>query len=539
MLELEQIQSNVLREYRRGEGPAFVRYVFLRFGDEARARAFIGALMPHVRSCADVDRGVPWVLNLGLTYAAIEMFGHGGDARSLDDRDHEVAGAIEAFKQGMRPRARAVLGDDGPSAVKHWDAAFRDDQLHAVLSLSAHERAGMDAVEAVVDEALAAETTVVRLHDEQGEDFGGEHAGTEHFGYADGISQPSILYSGLPEYPGEGKAMGRRGWGRLQPGEVVLGYVDESGKVQFRSRFFKNGSFMVFRKLEQHVERFRRYVAELAARNEQDPELIAAKIVGRWRSGAPLVLRPKRDDPELGSDPQQNNDFRYASDPEGLACPFGAHVRRAHPREDPTGPTEVQTRLHRILRRGTPYGPRLAEGAPDDGKERGLLFVVINADISRQFEFVQLNWINSVLSSTRLTLPADRDPLVGSQRSGDGAGKLVMPSSRRRRAPTIAWSLPRFVTTRGGAYFLLPSLDTLHDLANETPVDRAESPERVPEAPAPSPAEPSVSPSAVIEPPSTPSTPGDEPEPSSAPERASEPSEPVDDGPASPPGDVE
>jgi len=467
MLELGQIQSTILREYYRHTAPKFERFVFVHFHAAPGARSFIEALLPKVTSCAHIDAGgVQCVLNIGLTYPAVDLFGFGGQARALDERDFEATGAIEAFKCGMKARARAILGDRGPSDPEHWQDPYGSDRIHAVVWLNAHQLAPLEATLAEVEAAIEAEPAVERLHVETAQGFTGTHAGTEQFGYADGIAQPSVLGSGIEAYPGDGVPRKRRGWDRLQPGEFVLGQVDESGQIQFRSSFFMNGSFMVFRKLRQHVGRFRDYLDHVAQRSGTTPQHVGAKMFGRWESGAPLVLSPDRDDPELGADPQRNNDFRYADDPHGHRCPFGAHARRNNPREDPTGPGAIQTRLHRIIRRSTPYGPRLPEGTPDDGVDRGVLFVVINADISRQFEFVQQNWVQSVLSSTVLTLPADRDPIIGQQLEGDDAGKFLMPSSDRRQAPTIAWGLPTFVTTQGGAYFLLPSLDALWDVAH-------------------------------------------------------------------------
>ncbi len=466
MLEFGQIQSTILREYYRDDAPQFEHFIFVHFSDDEGGREFIKQLLPMVTSCAHVDAGVDCVLNIGLTYPAVDLFGFGGQTHALDERDYEATGTIEAFKCGMKARAETILGDIGESLPKHWQDVFKEERIHAVIWMTAHDEAHLGKTCQKVEKVLAASPTVERLHDEEPRGFTGKYAGTEQFGYADGIAQPSILGSGLPDNPGDGTPRKRRGWDRLQPGEFVLGQIDESGQKQFRSSFFINGSFMVFRKLRQHVGRFREYVGDVAQRNGTTPQMIGAKMIGRWESGAPLVLSPDADDPGLGSDAARNNDFRYADDPDGLRCPLGAHIRRNNPREDPTGPGAVQARLHRIIRRSTPYGSRLPEGAAEDGKDRGVIFVVINADIARQFEFVQQNWVNSVLSSTILTLPADRDPIIGQQLPGHEAGKFLMPSSNRKKAPTVAWGLPTFVTTRGGAYFLLPSLDALWDVAH-------------------------------------------------------------------------
>ncbi len=473
MLELLQVQSNILREYRFGESPGFVQFVFLQFREAKGARGLIERLCPQVTSCGAVDRRPPRsgsVLNVGLAYPALALLGIGGSVRALDESDNEATGAIEAFKCGMEARASEVLGDRDASSPATWEPAFRGGKLHAVLCLSAHVETELGQLRERVDAILAefAALGVILIHEEHGQHFAGERAGQEHFGFADGVAQPEVLGSDLTGYPGGGTPA-KRSWEPLAPGEFVLGQPDESGKIQFGSKLFANGSFMVFRKLEQHVGRFRAYVEAVGERNQIRPELVAAKLVGRWPSGAPLVLAPMRDNPKLGADPKRNNDFRYANDAEGERCPFGAHVRRCNPREDPSGPGVLQTRLHRIIRRAIPYGPRLPDGQDDDGRARGSLFVAINADISRQFEFIQNNWINSVLSSTHLTFPADRDPLCGQQLPTGATGKFVIPSAKRTQAPVIAWELPNFVTTRGGAYFLLPSLDALYDIGQAIP----------------------------------------------------------------------
>ncbi len=178
--------------------------------------------------------------------------------------------------------------------------------------------------------------------------------------------------------------------------------------------------------------------------------------MGRWRSSAPLSLSPDHDDPALGADPRCHNHFRYlADDAKGLTCPLGAHVRRAYARDALNGPiTDVQR--HRVLRRGIPYGPPLPEGAPDDGADRGLIFVAFGTSITRQFEFVQSVWINN---SDFIGPSGDRDPIVG---ANDGTTNVIIPQKPLRRR---ILGIPRFVTTRGRAYLFLPGVQALNTLA--------------------------------------------------------------------------
>jgi deferrochelatase/peroxidase EfeB len=180
--------------------------------------------------------------------------------------------------------------------------------------------------------------------------------------------------------------------------------------------------------------------------------LIAAKLMGRWRSGAPLVLAPEEDDPELGADPLRNNDFTYAkSDPFGYAVPLGSHIRRMNPRD-----TAANMNRRRMIRRGGTYGPPLPEGAPEDGVERGIAAFIGCASLVRQFEFAQNVWAND---KDFHGLANERDPIIGAQ---DGTLEYKIPKRPIRR---VIRGLPAFTTVRGGAYFFLPGLGALRYLA--------------------------------------------------------------------------
>ncbi len=195
----------------------------------------------------------------------------------------------------------------------------------------------------------------------------------------------------------------------------MLGYTDETGgmaPLPAPEILGRNGTYVVFRKLHQRVAAFRRFLKE-TARGPDDEELLAAKMMGRWRSGAPLALCPFHDDPELGADPRRNNDFVFADDATGYATPPGSHIRRANPRDASVAGV---VRLHRMIRRGTAYGPELPAGVlDDDGADRGLMFAFVGAHLGRQFEFVQSEWIDG---GEFLGLGAVKDPVVGPARGG-------------------------------------------------------------------------------------------------------------------------
>jgi Dyp-type peroxidase family len=272
----------------------------------------------------------------------------------------------------------------------------------------------------------------------------------EHFGYREGISEVIVEGSGREALPG---------WGPpSKPGEFIMGYPDEYGTIPAFPQpalLGRNGCYLVYRKLYQDVAGFRRFLRQ-HARDEDEVEWLAAKLMGRWRSGAPLVLAPERDDPALADDPQRSSDFDYARmDPQGLACPLGAHVRRANPRDSVHGANR-----NRLIRRGLPYGPPLPEGAPDDGIDRGVAVIMGCGSISRQFEFVQRAWLNNRKFNG---LENDKDPICG---DNDGSSMMTIQRKPLRRR---IHGIPRFVTVKGGGYFFAPGIAALRHLAIDEP----------------------------------------------------------------------
>ncbi len=207
----------------------------------------------------------------------------------------------------------------------------------------------------------------------------------------------------------------------------------------------RNGTYLVFRKLHQRVAAFRQYLSQNAA-DHAEQESLAAKLVGRWPSGAPLALAPDQDDPELGADPKRNNAFMYGDDPRGLKCPVSSHARRMNARDAVI--TGV-VRLHRMIRRGTNYGPSLPPGVlEDDGADRGLMFAFVGAHLDRQFEFVQREWVND---GKFIGAPAETDLLIG----GFDNRQFTIPKRPIRQRMQ---GLPSFVVNRGGEYCFMPGL---------------------------------------------------------------------------------
>jgi deferrochelatase/peroxidase EfeB len=281
-----------------------------------------------------------------------------------------------------------------------------------------------------------------------------------------------------------------------------------------------NGSYLVYRQIAQDVRGFWRWVAKEAAHLGSATEELAETMVGRRLDGRPLEdLTRGRSIPGVEPDDSELNGFLFDTDPDGLGCPIGAHIRRANPRsgDAPAGRTSpldyflsmlgltarrahrptsstlpwprnttvwpfvrseddviASARFHRILRRGREYGRKidrnqaLDPATPDP--EAGIHFLCLNANIARQFEFVQGAWIASAKFAA---LSGEQDPLLGNrepfptspiappQRTDGFSRPAAQPHCRH------AIGLPQFAQIRGGAYFFLPGLAALKWIASD------------------------------------------------------------------------
>lgn len=432
-LELDDIQRGVLRPR---PTPYTARYIGFQVVDRDTGRELIRRLGSVVTSAADapVPLADVWV-SVALTLTGLRALGV--PQASLDSLAWE-------FRRGMVANATS-LGDVGESGPERWEPPLGTGAIHVVVVGVAPDQERLEAEFARVRSASADLEPGVRAIWWQ--DTHALPTETEHFGFRDGISHPVIEGGGVPGTDTEAP---------LKAGELVLGYPDELGAIQRTTPevLGRNGSYVVFRKLHQRVAEFRRFLSMHSA-NPMERELLAAKLMGRWRSGAPLALAPEADDPALGADRSRNNAFTYSDDPIGLRTPPGSHIRRANPRD-----AEIAgvARLHRMLRRGTAYGPPLPEGVlDDDGVDRGLLFAFVGAHLGRQFEFVQSEWMND---GTFFGGEATRDPIAG---SNDEGGEFTVPRRPVRQRLT---GLSRFVVTRGGEYAFLPGLRALRWIAD-------------------------------------------------------------------------
>ncbi len=433
-LEFDDIQHILLTR-----APALTgRYEFLSFKDAASARAWLADVLPTVQSAEqarDASGQSRWV-TVAFTFGGLRRLGVSEDA---------LATFPEEFRQGMVARAQ-MLGDTGANHPDHWVGGLASPDLHAIVILFARNLAERERCRATHAESLARHPGVSVLSTLDLEAVPPFEYAHDHFGYRDRLSQPAIQGSGEEPTPGSGPS--------LKAGEFILGYPDEAGPQEGLPQpevLARNGSYMAYRRLEEHAGRFRDFLRE-HGKTPEEQEFIAAKLMGRWRSGAPLTLAPLKDDPALGADPLRNNDFNYKqNDPLGYAVPLGSHMRRMNPRD-----TAHNMNRRRMIRRGATYGPHLAEDAREDGQERGIAAFILCASLIRQFEFAQNVWVND---RSFHELGNERDPIIGTQ---DGTLEYKIPKRPVRRKIT---GLPAFTTVRGGAYFFLPGLRALRWLS--------------------------------------------------------------------------
>ena len=431
-LQLDDIQALILRA--RPE-PYVGIHAMLHIIDAAGGRDLVRRMAAHVPSAAGwTDDRDSW-MGVAISHAGLQALGV---------PDASLASFPLPFRQGMAARA-AQLRDVGENAPEHWDDAFRPGTCHIALTIYARDAAALDAAvaQAMGELEQSHGVTLVGTHA-----FGADADAKNPFGFRDSISQPAVAGSGVAPMPGQERA--------IAAGEFILGENSETGAplaLPEPPELGRNGSFVVLRKYESRVGAFNDFVKRHAG-SEEDEERFAAKLFGRWRSGAPLILSPDRDDPALGADPARNNGFDFSEDPRGLVCPHGAHMRRLNPRDSAlTILTDVN--IHRIIRRSSTFGPKWSRDvtAADDGNgDRGIFFIFISARAYDTIEFFQQEWINR---GNFIDLADERDPVVGLHET---PGTFTMPDTPvRRRVDGVT----TFNRLRGGEYLFMPSLTAL------------------------------------------------------------------------------
>lgn len=475
----QDLQALVVRGY--GHLPA-ATYLLLTITDAPAAKKYLTQQLSALTVAAEKPEKL--AMNIALTAQALSILG---------TPENVIKGFADEFRAGMNtPHRRRILGDEDAHAPEQWLWGAQPS-LHLLVMLYAVDA---QQLQQAVDDRVQAFTTA-GLSVLQRLDTESLPQRKEHFGFQDGIAQPYIA-----EFDSQRKNGVKQQAKGVPLGEFVLGYENAYGYYTQRPKvdakldvnnclpadlegsalkdLGKNGTYLVFRQLQQDVAGFWRWLQQAGEQADIDPIKLAAKMVGRWPSGAPLVKAPDEDQPDL----TDMDAFAYHhEDANGHRCPLGAHIRRTNPRDSlPPQPGSEKSMAfsdrHRLLRRGRAYGSplddsmspavflkKIAEGQTDN-QERGLHFICLNANITRQFEFVQYTWANNPNFNG---LYQDPDPLIGSrgrvaQRLAGATDDFTLQACPVRQKIT---GLPEFVRTRGGAYFFLPSKSALQFLLTD------------------------------------------------------------------------
>jgi Dyp-type peroxidase family len=514
-LELADIQGAVVPGFKKDHAAV----IALRISDVAGCKTWLKAraadvaradevlafnrLFTQIRMRRGTEALAPKATWISISFSA--------DGLSLLRSPEEITAAFDdAFLDGM---FQSALGDPPP---EQWTTGGTPDQVpHILVVVAADDATDLTAAVARLDATIAdtGPTGGPALQSmgppRLGSTLPGALRGHEHFGFKDGISQPAIrgLASGDPQDFVDARELAaddpnqemfaEPGRPLVWPGQFLIGYnrqdrldfLEPHAPFEPRVPWQRNGSYLVYRRLQQNVHAFWRFCRDGAAAagertgRTMTSEAFASLLVGRWPSGAPLVRTPAADDPELAAADTVNNDFLFSEatplvtladgtvpgsgfpppqpDPNGRLCPFVAHIRKVNPRDDPTdtsGPRQTRTRLS--LRRGIPYGPpkdpaRLLE---DDGVDRGLLFMSYQASIENQFEFVVKTWVNLPNSPHDSDPPAGHDPLIGQSR---GARFVRLPRDPDPPDDEVPLPADPWVVMTGGGYFFTPAVSAL------------------------------------------------------------------------------
>jgi deferrochelatase/peroxidase EfeB len=449
VLDLADIQGNVLRGYRMSNA----RHFLLEITDAASARLFVAAITPgsgagnpQVTTAEAWDEKPPYTLNIALSYDGLAAIGVAPEV-------------LEAFPN---PFQRGPLDEFGGTADS--EAPVAPAAAHAIVSLYTDEHRSPQMEEMTLQ--LRQMFDQFHLKEVLTRDARVLAHNRVHFGYRDGIAQPQI--KGAPGRPIPDLQP------EAEPGDFLLGrdYQNAFGGNyigQIPGALGDNATYASFRIMRQDVRGFEEFLTRSAARTGLDRELLAAKLMGRWRNGTPLVLSPDTAEPQHPIDSQGINRYDYApgsghpafyDDTEGFRCPLGAHTRRLNPR----GALSVgKPHGHRLLRRGMPFGPPFHPDQPDDGEERGLVGYFICGDFETQYEFILRTWGNRDFATYGIR--GTTDPFVGRQPPSGGSFKIRTAGIND---PIVLTDLPQLVETQTEVYCFIPGVGGLRYLATLT-----------------------------------------------------------------------
>jgi deferrochelatase/peroxidase EfeB len=461
-IDRQDVQGLILRGYNY----SLTRLLFLSFPEEARGRSFLRWIFPRITTSelwAPGTKPEP-LFNLGLSYVGLQVLGVEALLQAIDPKlvlaDSPFNNPFPVEFRG--PPSSRTLGDLSASDKPEtwWNGTGNDavyPRLHAGLFVYARTPSVLDAA---VDEILAKVRELgmeLLVTGADGLPLGGPSLSGHrvHFGHVDGTGQPDV------DWDNDTPAPGKVDWRYFLLGDPTPEIRSKPDPARTKD-LFRNGGYVAFRWLSQDARAFEEFLdagaPTLAANLVPEPspaearELLAAKLVGRWRGGAPLTVSPDRDDPSMS----EENTFKYqATDTDGLRCPFSAHVRVANPRDQKLRAIATEG-VPPLLRRGLSYGPEWVPGVNDDA-DRGLMGLFLCSSLERQFQQI-IRWMNvndfSPVFDGKGPIPVD--PLSNGVRVP--GQRFLIPTP----AGPVSIPMPRpFVRSRGTAYFLLPGMTTL------------------------------------------------------------------------------
>jgi Dyp-type peroxidase family len=481
-LDLNNIQGDVLD----GLPKKAETFVFFRIIDKDGFKQSFKRVIPLITTVTDVrnDRDtishhksqgsqnvIPIVgTNVAFSQQGLYTLGILDDLHDDFFRDGQLSDASKNSTNGgiADPGTPITSPSDGRTIDPAWERRFKQ-QIDGLFLVTGNGSLGINA--RILEIELLLLGTIQVLFQEHGHVRPGAEKGHEPFGFKDCISNPPVIGARAPG-PDEEPTLpgviliGREGDDQLPPATGAKG----------RPAWAKDSSFLVFRKLRQKVPEFNNFLTNnpikapgLSAADGS--ELLGARLVGRWKSGAPIDRDPTADNLADAADVNKINDFNYTDDlTTGVRCPFTAHLRKTNPRRGNfPGVANVQPR--RIIRHGIPYGHEVTQAEKDAGvttNDRGLLFVCYQSDISLGFHFVQQSWANNpkfptvpfppVTGTTPLTVGFDA--IIG-QNGNDSRFILGTDPNNLTSSLTLPAGKDAWVVPLGGEYFISPSISAL------------------------------------------------------------------------------
>ncbi len=448
-VDFANVQGMVVHRYRL----PVARHLLFRFADRVGARGFVRQLLGRITMADCAAEPAPdRLFNIGITATGL---------RALGVAETVLTKMDATYREGPDPGPLGDVPGSRSDPAHWWEDQFATADVHCIVHLLVPSDDALQAASAEI-RALAGEAGVTELVPRKdgtvldGRSLGG---GTLHFGYTDGISHPDIGWDDAAVRPGQ-----------LDFRNLLLGYssdaVSSAPPPGPAADLVRDSAYGVFRWLYQDVAAFNQFLRthgpqlfpQLAQPDAE--ELLAAKLMGRWRNGAPLVIAPDRPDPALAA----RNDFGYRQqDPHGHRCPFSAHIRVVNPRDQELDPIVVDG-VPAVIRRGMPYGP-LLRTEPDDGVDRGIIGLFLCSDIRRQVytltDWMKQNDFSPVYDANRRV----QDPLIGNRAVPGTEATFLIPGETG--SMTIR-GLPDFVHTKGTVFLLYPSRTTLQQLAGRS-----------------------------------------------------------------------